>query len=100
MKKSILLSMTFMISTIIFAQHKERDPQQVASRQTEKMKSALGLNDAQYASIKKINETYATRFSDFKGERKHPEPGKITEMKALRDQREKEINAVLTADQQ
>jgi hypothetical protein len=98
MKKSILLSMAMMISVMIYAQHKEKDPAERAAHQTERMKSQLSLNDAQYASVKTINEKYAKKFSALRNDDAKQE--KRNEVKSLKDLRQQEINAVLTPEQQ
>jgi Spy/CpxP family protein refolding chaperone len=99
MKNSIMLAMALMISTLIFAQERHRDPQQMAARQTERMKENLALNDSQYASVKKINETYADKFASVRKDDTTTDD-KRTALKTIHAEHEQAINAVLTPDQQ
>jgi hypothetical protein len=98
MKKSILLGVALLACGITFGQHDQKNPQEVAVHQTEQMKKALDLNDSQYASIKKINETYADKFASLRSEKEASDHR--GEIQKLRKEKEREINTVLTAEQQ
>jgi Spy/CpxP family protein refolding chaperone len=100
MKNSMMLAMALMISTMIFAQQKHRDPQQIAAWQTEKMKENLALNDTQYASVKKINESYADKFASVRKDDKKVTGEKREALKTIRREHVQAINSVLTPDQQ
>jgi protein CpxP len=99
MKKSIMLGALMIASVIVFAQDHTRDPQARAAKTTEKMKQMLSLNDTQYASIKAINEKYASKRVDHGKNATPDNADRMNERKALMDAREKEINAVLTPEQ-
>jgi protein CpxP len=97
MKTKLMLIMV-MMSTIIFAQKKDHDPGRHAAARSEKMKTALSLNDTQYATIKGIDNKYAAKYSELRKDsserfKKHDAA------KALQAEREKEIQAVLTPEQ-
>jgi hypothetical protein len=100
MKNSIMLAMALMINTMIFAQQKHRDPQQIAAWQTEKMKENLALNETQYASVKQINESYADKFASVRKNEKTVAAEKREALKTIRKEHEQAINSVLTPDQQ
>jgi Spy/CpxP family protein refolding chaperone len=87
-----------MISSVMFAQTKEKHRHGGEAR-LEKFKSELSLNDAQYASIKGINKKYAEQFSQLRKDSTANKTEKHVAVKELHNKREKEINAVLTADQ-
>ena len=87
-----------MISSIMFAQSQMKDPAARAARQSEKMKSVLSLNEAQYASIRDINEKYADKYSALKRE-EIAKKNKHAEFSTLRKDHQKEIETVLTSEQ-
>jgi hypothetical protein len=97
MKKSILLGVALLACGMTFGQHDQKSPREVAVHQTEQMKKALDLNDSQYASIKKINETYADKFASLRSEKEASDHR--GEIQKLRKEKEREINTVLTAEQ-
>jgi Spy/CpxP family protein refolding chaperone len=91
------------VSTIIFAQREHRghrDPHEMAQRQTDNLKNALALNDQQYAAVKGINDRYADQFMQMRRDSATVRSNKRTAMQNLIQQKQKEINAVLTPDQQ
>jgi len=98
MKKSITSMIALVTSSVIFAQQ-YKDPQKLAVRQADKMKTYLQLNDTQYASIKKINEEYATKLTALRADEKMS-ADKLPTLQALREQRAKDVSAVLTKEQQ
>lgn len=100
MKKSVMLIMGLMISTVIFAQHRSKDPHAVAAKQTEQMKNVLELNDTQYAAVKGINDEYAGKFMSLRKENPGEGGQKHEKAKALKETREQEINTILTPVQQ
>jgi len=98
MRKSIFLLVALAVNIMTYAQHKEKDPAKMAEHRTEKMKTYLGLNETQYASVRQINEKYAEKISAARKD--DPKMEKRAEIDALRDQHAQEINAVLTPEQQ
>lgn len=86
MKQSLMLAGAMMISSFIFAQNDLATPEKHEGRGgREDMKTVLNLDDKQVSSISEINKKYH-------------EKGK-EQMKDLKDQREAEINKVLTPEQ-
>jgi periplasmic protein CpxP/Spy len=96
MKKLIGLILVLVGSSVLFAQQ-GRDPKKIAAVQSEKMKEVLVLNDEQYASVRSINEKYAEQIMEAKS---RSAKGRSSELQSLRGQRAKEINNVLTPEQQ
>jgi Spy/CpxP family protein refolding chaperone len=94
-----MLGVALMITNIIFAQQ-SKTPQDIAIRQTEKMKSVLLLSETQYATIKSINENYAGKFAAISKAEESKKEEQHSAKKDLRLQKEKEVNAVLTPEQQ
>ena len=97
MKKSMLLVAGMMASAIVFAQGNDGERKGHSPR--ESMKEVLMLNDEQHSTIQNINKKYADDFSTLRRDSTQSREEKRDEMKTLRDKREKEINAVLTPEQ-
>lgn len=97
-KKSFMLVIALMSSTIIFAQ-KGPGKKHDGEAQAEKMKSELSLNDTQYASIKSINQKYKDKHIAIRKDSTLSKENKMSKMKGLHEEREKEVNAVLTPAQ-
>jgi Spy/CpxP family protein refolding chaperone len=97
--KNAMFIVAMMTSTVIFAQSKASDPGERAIRQTERMKSILLLDDAQYASIKGINQKYAEKHSAFRNADTADREQKQKTMRDLQRERENEISAVLSPEQ-
>ena len=98
MKKCNVLLGLLMVSTIIFAQRKG-DPMDRAARQADKMKTELSLDDAQYKSVKAINEDFANRQLKLRGDSTLSKQEKQKKAWALRDEKNAAIAKVLTEDQ-
>lgn len=84
MKKSLMLVGAMMISTFIFAQDVTA-PQRHRGNRGETMKTVLALDDKQMGSIEEINKKYHEKGQE--------------QRKGLNDQRQAEINKVLTPEQ-
>jgi hypothetical protein len=97
-KKSFMLAVVMMMSTIIFAQHKGDDKSHDEG-QAEKMKAELSLSDVQYTNIKSIHQKYKDKHKAIKKDSTLTGESKANKLKALKDEREKEVNAVLTPEQ-
>ena len=93
-----VLSALMMLSSVIFAQKKDRHRGQREGH-LEKLKTELSLSDAQYASIKGINKKYAEQFSQIRSDSVTGRNEKHTTLKGLREKRQNEINSVLSAEQ-
>jgi Spy/CpxP family protein refolding chaperone len=100
MKKLMITIMMLLASTIIFAQRGHHDPNEMAQRQTDNLKNALALNDQQYAAVKSINDRYANQFMQMRRDSATVRSNKRTAIQNLMQEKQKEINAVLTPDQQ
>jgi hypothetical protein len=99
MKKTMmLLVVMMMITTAIFAQH-GRNPHKGAGKSIEHLKSELILDDNQYATIKGIQEKYSKKRLELKSDSTGDRTKKFQEVKALHNQREREIESVLTSEQ-
>jgi hypothetical protein len=97
----MLALMLTVICTALIAQRRgDFDPQRPADRQTEEMKEILNLNDAQYASVKNINDKYAEKAQGLRKEAVGERRELREKFEALRNERQIEIKAVLTKDQQ
>ena len=88
------------LSIAIFAQRRQRDPQAFANRQADTMKQVLMLTDAQYATIKNINEKYVNKFSELRKDSLAGKDQKRNEARTLIQEKDRELSAVLTPDQQ
>jgi DNA repair exonuclease SbcCD ATPase subunit len=93
-----------MMSAFVFAQHHDGHRggrgENSHREQIEKMKTALALNDEQYASIKSIDEKYRAKHHALKRDSTLAKGSKASEMKAIHKERQKEIASVLTKEQQ
>lgn len=90
--KFVLLLLTVMISTSLFAQtpkaKEEMTPQKVAEKMTAKMKSTLLLTPAQEKKVYDINLNYATKLAELR--KKQAE---------LREKQNAELEALYTPEQ-
>lgn len=98
MKKSLMLAIVMMTSTIIFAQHAKSSHKGHTDR-FEKMKTDLALTDAQYASIKSIDTKYNNKRDALKNDSAQTREAKGAAFKTMRTDEENEIAALLTPDQ-
>lgn len=101
MKKQILflLTLLFIGSGAVYAQgHRQHDPQKMADRMSEHMKSELDLSDTQYEQVKTINLKYARKMVELHqgNEGEHPDR---EAMKTLMGEKEKELSEVLSEEQ-
>lgn len=75
-----------------------KTPEERAKMLTDKMKEKLTLTDAQYQSVYDINLKYAQK-SDELMKGSEDKQAKMQEFKSLQESKDKELKAVLTADQ-
>jgi Spy/CpxP family protein refolding chaperone len=94
MKATILMITALFISVGSFAQDDELEGR--GGKNADKLKQELKLDDAQYQKVKAINEKYADKLEAAKKDATKSKGS----FKALKDQREAEINTVLTKEQQ
>ena len=97
MKKQLMLMVALMMGVVVFAQQKDA---RHGKGTYDKMKSELSLSDAQDATIKSIAEKYAGRHASLRQDSTKTREQKFDAMKSLREEKDKEIKAVLTAEQQ
>lgn len=100
MKKNVMLAALALVSTIVLAQHKQVSPDQIATRQSDRMKSVLLLTDTQYASVKTINGKYAEKQMTLRNDQNLSREARHEKMKSLREEKNVELQQVLTKDQQ
>lgn len=98
MKKSLMLAIVMMTSTIIFAQHAKNSHKGHTDR-FEKMKTDLALTDAQYASIKSIDQKYINKREALKDDSSQTREAKGTAFRTMRTDENNEIMALLTPEQ-
>ncbi len=80
---------------ISFSGFSQDDGDDRGTKQADKMKNELNLTDAQYQSIKAINERYATKIDAEKAKNAATKDA----VKTLKDQRKAEVEKVLTKEQ-
>jgi hypothetical protein len=98
MKASVVFLGLMMAGSVIFAQRKF-DPQAMAARQTEKMKTELTLTDEQYASVKSINEEYAGKQLAVRDNNALSRDDKMQQIKTLGTEKKEALKKVLTQEQ-
>jgi protein CpxP len=98
MKQIVMMMMAVAITVTGFGQHRHERGSAHGQRGTE-MKEALGLDSAQYATIKGINRKYHDQARSLKQDTSQSLELRQKGFKSLRDAREQEINKVLTPDQ-
>ena len=72
--------------------HGNHDPEARAKKQTEKMKTDLALNEQQTTQVESINLKYAKKRKELREEVRK-------QMKAIEEDKQKELEGVLTKDQ-
>ncbi|MCW5910612.1 MAG: hypothetical protein KIT62_06030 [Cyclobacteriaceae bacterium] len=97
MKKSMMLVAGMIAGAVVFAQENQGERRGHSPR--ESMKNVLMLDETQDATIRSINKKYAEDFAVLWHDSTQSREEKRQEIKSLRDKREKEINAVLTPEQ-
>jgi len=95
MKKSLLLVAGMMAGSILFAQ----DHQGHKRGQYESMKTVLSLDEKQDAAIRDINKKHADEYAVLKKDSAQTRDEKKKAGHAIQEQRQKEISAVLTPEQ-
>jgi hypothetical protein len=99
MKKNGMLTFLMLLSTILFAQQGHVDPSQKASKEAEQMRKELALTEAQYASVKSINEKYALKAQEIRADSSAAKDESKDKFKAARSEKDSELKKVLTAEQ-
>jgi len=103
MRKYLLIGIAVTMAIAMYAQKGRKDPFKAAEKQTEKMRTHLALSEAQYASVKKINLSYAEKIAALRKQSQENKENKDKskgQRKDLEEQKQTEIYAVLTPEQQ
>ena len=95
----MLLVGAVMISSFIFAQNDVAAPEKRHGGRGESMKTVLSLDDAQYSSIKEINKKYGEKQRTLRRDSTLKREDKFKEIKNLNEQRQSEVDKVLTPEQ-
>jgi periplasmic protein CpxP/Spy len=99
MKKNVMTGLMMLFSTIIFAQRHAPNPQAMASKSTDRMKTELSLNDDQYVRVKAITEKFLNTAFQIRRDTSLSQGQARTQMKGLKTAQEAQLKNVLTADQ-
>lgn len=81
------------------ADRRPKNPNDVATMQSERMKKSLNLSDEQFASVKSTNLKFAERISQLRSDTTMSRETRHQKMTELRNQKQSEIEAILTAEQ-
>jgi len=100
MKTRIVVVAMMMVSTLMFAQSRHGNQQDRQEKRLEKMKSELSLTDDQYGKIKAIASEFASSRAAIRKDTSLTRGATFNKMKSLRADEEKQINEVLTKEQQ
>ncbi len=98
MKKIVIFFGLMMVSTIIFAQRRV-DPMERASKQADKMKTELSLDEVQYKAVKAINEEYAEKQIEVWRDSTLSRESKHDRMRMLHNEKHAALKKVLTEEQ-
>jgi hypothetical protein len=109
MKKYAMTFVWLLACTLAFAQHggdhKEKghkgpgDPKAAAAKHADKLKADVALNDAQYTKVKAIYEQYEQDQATLRRDTALTKGQEHTKAKKLRDDRDANLKATLTAEQ-
>lgn len=100
MKTRIVVVAMMMVSTLMFAQPRHGNQADRQEKRLEKMKTELSLTDDQYGKIKEISAEFASSRAAIRKDTSLTRGATFNKMKSLRTDEEKQINAVLTKEQQ
>ena len=95
MKKMIVVSILCFASMAVFGQdrtHRERSPEEMAEKRTERLASKLELDDSQQQALREINLKYAAL------QKEQTEASREDRM-ALMKEYDAEVSEILTEDQ-
>ena len=104
-----MLVVLLLMSTLMFAQRgayrgghdrAKADPEAMATRRADRMKSELSLNDDQYTKVKAIYVKFAEGQAKVRQDSTMTREASRAETKKLMDASETELKAVLTPEQQ
>jgi hypothetical protein len=98
-KNAVVLVALMLISTLTFAQHRRSFHHRDSTSQTETMKKVLSLNDAQYASVRQIDQKYTEQRSALRKDSTRTRETKHEAIRTLHSQRNAEIQKVLSKEQ-
>lgn len=99
-KKSVMLMIFMMASTILFAQRSGRGTMQGRADQVnEYMKKELSLTDDQYVKVKSINQAFGERIRNLRRDSTTSREAMRAEMKKIRDEHATALKSILTDKQ-
>lgn len=98
MKKYSMVLGLMMLSSIIFAQG-HSVPKKQMTKQADKMRTELSLDDVQYKSIKSINSEYEGQYFKLRQDSAMTREEKQEQMKTLRLEKNEAFKKVLSAEQ-
>lgn len=98
MKKYVMIFGLMIGSAITFAQGKV-DSMERASKQADKMKAELALDDVQYQAVKAINEEYADKYFQLRRDSSLSKEERQKQAKILHEEKNAAIQKVLTDEQ-
>lgn len=96
MKKSLMVVAGMMLGIVLFAQEKGDSHKRESH---ESMKTVLSLDESQDAAFQEINKKYAEQYKVLRSDSTQAREEKHKALRALHEQREKEISALLTPEQ-
>jgi hypothetical protein len=96
--KQIVAAFAMLMSVTLLAQ-KPVSPEEKGLKQADRLRTELQLNEQQYASVRTINQEYAKQVGDVRKNEAIEKKAKHNQVKELKNEREKEISAVLTPEQ-
>lgn len=99
--KSILIVIGLTIATMSFAQPQrgQRNPEEMAKRQTEQMVKGLGLDETQTVKVAALNEKYSNKIAEAFKSAGDDRTAMREVMQKMREEKEVELGTILTADQ-
>ena len=97
--KMMLIVAMLLVSTQIFAQNGNRDPQQMAQRQTERMTERLSLTADQTAKVLEINKKLAEKMQAARNSGELTPDNRRAFRKKQGEERDVELKKVLTEEQ-
>ena len=97
--KMMLVVAMLLVSTQIFAQNGNRDPQQMVQRQTERMTERLSLTADQTAKVLEINKNLAEKMQAARNSGELTADNRSAFRKKQGEERDVELKKVLTEEQ-
>lgn len=97
MKKHLVLIAFMMAGVVVFAQERGKTRR---DNTTDRMKQELSLSDDQYKKVKAIDDAYRAQFAALRKDSTKSRENKHAAIRSLNEKRRKDVNAVLSSEQQ